>query len=137
MQWCETPGCPRRVKPGTKKCAGCRKQEWKEKYPEKAFEYDLARYGVTPYWYETKLAEQNGVCAICKKPETAKQGDKVQRLSVDHDHTSNQPRGLLCAACNRAIGLMKEDPARFEAAARYLMMYKVGTKLIDKVFLAT
>jgi len=123
MEWCETPGCSRRVKPGTKKCAGCRKQEWKEKYPEEAFEYDLDRYGVTPYWYEKKFAEQKGVCAICHKPETAKQRGRVQRLSVDHNHRTNESRGLLCTNCNRAIGLMQEDPSRFEAAAQYLKQY--------------
>jgi Recombination endonuclease VII len=83
----------------------------------------LKRFGVDPHWYEQKLAEQHGVCAICEKPETAKRNGKVMRLSVDHDHKTGKPRGLLCAACNRAIGLMKEDPQRLEAAAGYLRQH--------------
>jgi Recombination endonuclease VII len=41
-------------------------------------------------------------------------------LCIDHDHQRKTIRGLLCNACNTAIGLFEEDLDRFEAAAIYL-----------------
>jgi hypothetical protein len=73
------------------------------------------------------LIKQNGVCAICRKPETTyrkshiKGSDPVlRRLSVDHCHTTKKVRGLLCGNCNHSIGKMKDDPALLRAAADYL-----------------
>lgn len=50
------------------------------------------------------LEEQNGVCAICRQPETVKRNDKVRLLAVDHCHDTTKVRGLLCAGCNIMIG---------------------------------
>jgi hypothetical protein len=41
-------------------------------------------------------------------------------LTVDHDHVSGHVRGLLCSHCNRAIGLLSDDPKVIEAAASYV-----------------
>ena len=35
-------------------------------------------------------------------------------------------RALLCDQCNRAIGLMRDNPERLEAAAVYLRRYTRG-----------
>jgi Recombination endonuclease VII len=40
----------------------------------------------------------------------------LQFLYVDHDHRTGEVRGLLCNACNTAIGLLEEDRARISAA---------------------
>lgn len=75
-------------------------------------------YGVSLEWYETKLADQGGRCAICLEvPET--------RLAVDHCHRTGTPRGLLCFLCNSALGRFDDDPARLRRAADYLK--SVGT----------
>ncbi len=42
------------------------------------------------------------------------------KLMVDHDHTTGEVRGLLCHNCNRAIGLLREDPERLRRAIEYL-----------------
>ena len=54
--------------------------------------------GITWKWYEKKLKEQGGVCAICKRPP-----GEIQ-LHVDHDHSNGKPRGLLCGNCNMQLG---------------------------------
>lgn len=51
------------------------------------------------------------VCEVC--------GGR-QRLCIDHDHASGATRGVLCTPCNQALGFMRDDPERLEAAAGYL-----------------
>lgn len=53
-------------------------------------------------------------CEICGASE---------RLVGDHDHTSMEFRGTLCEACNKAIGLMRDNPSRLLAAADYLNQF--------------
>jgi hypothetical protein len=79
-------------------------------------------YGITLEEYNDILVKQNNVCAICNKPEKCLdyRTGTVKRLSVDHCHTTDKIRGLLCSGCNRGIGYLKEDFTIFEAATRYL-----------------
>ena len=58
-----------------------------------------ARYGITVEEYERLLEQQGFSCAMCS--ERCATG---KRLAVDHDHTTGAVRGLLCHACNRALG---------------------------------
>lgn len=76
-------------------------------------------FGITPQQYEAMHAAQNGLCAVCQKPET-KVTTGTCRLAVDHDHETGKVRGLLCANCNVGIGCFFDDPALLEAAAAYL-----------------
>ena len=39
---------------------------------------------------------QNGICPICDKPLKGK-------ISLDHDHTTGEPRGLLHQQCNMKV----------------------------------
>lgn len=68
-------------------------------------------------------AEQEGVCAICKNPETLIKENVKFDLCIDHDHATGRIRGLLCNKCNRAMGLMKDDPAVIQSAVDYLMRH--------------
>ena len=77
-------------------------------------------YGLTAEGYAQLLLLQNGVCAICRKPETHHNQHGLIPLSVDHNHATGKVRGLLCHVCNLAIGNMGEDPVRLRAAADYL-----------------
>jgi hypothetical protein len=45
---------------------------------------------------------------------------KPHSLCVDHDHGTGTVRGLLCRACNSALGLINDLPERAEAMAVYL-----------------
>jgi hypothetical protein len=68
------------------------------------------RYGISYQEYERLSAQQNDVCAICRKPESARHNSgAIRRLCVDHDHKTGEIRGLLCLRCNRVLGLMYDD----------------------------
>ena len=100
-------------------CMNAYQKEWYQKNPEKRrsqkFRY---QYGITVDQYNTLLAQQNGCCKICQSSQT---GDKHKKfLFVDHCHTTNKVRGLLCSHCNRGLGAFKDDPKRLQNAISYL-----------------
>lgn len=78
------------------------------------------KFGISRQEYAELFLKQNGVCAICKQPETATRFGKVKALCVDHCHTSGKVRGLLCSDCNTGIGKMKENREALLSAIRYL-----------------
>jgi len=83
--------------------------------------YGLKRYyGMSLAEYNVMLKAQDGVCAICKKVDTAIIQGEPKPLAVDHNHTTGVIRGLLCSPCNQSIGLFKEDPEILDVAAAYL-----------------
>ena len=41
-------------------------------------------------------------------------------MAVDHNHTTGKVRELLCAKCNKAIGLFQENIDTIIRAAAYL-----------------
>lgn len=73
------------------------------------------KFNMTVSHYEQMLADQNGVCAICKQPETVRKREDVCALSVDHDHSccpgprscGKCVRQLLCTLCNHAVGVLE------------------------------
>ena len=73
-------------------------------------------YGITLDDYERMLDEQGGGCAICGRTEK----EEGRRLAIDHCHTTNEVRGVLCGKCNQAIGMMDDDINRLKKAAKYL-----------------
>ena len=100
-------------------------REWRKKArianPDYYLNIDLKkRYGVTLEWYRETFSKQNGVCAICEQPETAKIRGKGIAMAVDHCHTTGKVRGLLCTQCNRALGLFRDDKDNLVRAISYL-----------------
>lgn len=83
--------------------------------PRRARAYTLRKsYGLSLEEYESAAEAQGGRCLICREhPE-----DGI--LRVDHHHGTGVVRGLLCDRCNRALGLLRDDPEVLEAAAAYL-----------------
>lgn len=76
----------------------------------------LKKYGMTLEEFEAKVKEQDGKCAICK--EELKFG--TGGCAVDHDHTTNRVRGLLCRLCNVGVGHFRENPELLLRAVAYL-----------------
>jgi hypothetical protein len=72
-------------------------------------------YGLSVIDFQKMVAQQNGVCAICREPERG-----GRSLSVDHNHITGHIRALLCSGCNKAIGFLRESPLLARAAATYL-----------------
>lgn len=120
-----------------KQRAACRR--WREKYPEKhraavdrwrrteagakkqkeCFRRNRLRrnFGLTVADFDRMFADQGGVCAICKEPETR---SRWYTLAVDHCHKTGRVRGLLCNRCNAAIGMLRDRPELAVAAGEYL-----------------
>lgn len=97
-------------------------RNWRQANPEKATSHNLKKmYGITLEQYEEIAVQQNGVCAICKNPEQALDKDGApRRMPVDHCHKTGKVRALLCTACNRALGLFKDNPEVLRSAAQYV-----------------
>jgi len=62
-------------------------------------------------------------CVICGSTE---------KLVVDHCHTTNQVRGMLCNHCNRGLGHFRDDPALLEFARIYLLSYSNTTSEVEE-----
>jgi len=99
----------------TKKYAKYRKQELRKKY---------RKYGLTEGWYEEQFAKQNGVCAICGKPEMRLHNmtKTLMPLSVDHNHATGKVRGLLCWGCNLTLHRV-EDSGWLNQSLEYLRKF--------------
>lgn len=85
----------------------------------KSVRRNLELYGMTLADYAFLFDSQNGKCAICGNAEMAR-----NRPSVDHCHRSGRVRSLLCDACNKLIGIAKENGDRLRAAATYVDMQR-------------
>ena len=113
-----------------KECHKIRQRDYTSRKPEKIWVFNLRRMGLTIADYELMDRQQQSLCAICFRPETKvdNRTGKVKRLSIDHDHSccggkkscKGCIRGLLCASCNHAIGLLDEDYERILALAQYV-----------------
>lgn len=89
--------------------------------PEAFRGYELKKnYGLSAKQYQEISEKQGHKCAICDQPEGYVIRGKVLSLAVDHDHKTGKIRGLLCAACNKALGLYKDSPDLLRRAIDYL-----------------
>lgn len=77
-------------------------------------EHYKTHYGISLEEYSMLVALAEGKCAICKTVPDGK-------LFVDHCHTSNKIRGLLCRPCNLLLGFAKDDTFVLEEAVKYLV----------------
>lgn len=130
-QQCAGPLGDRRITSLTRYCSDrCKRQASGARYHAQAKPADIARrqararsrwyaqYGVDETWYQETLAAQGGVCANDSCGRTPDEEGK--RLAVDHCHATGLARGILCEKCNRALGMLADDPARVRGLARYL-----------------
>lgn len=93
--------------------------EYIRKYGRK---YNLKKFGLTIKDYNLLLEKQNNKCAICK----CSSKEIKRHLSVDHNHKTNQIRGLLCSQCNSILGLAKEKTIILYNCIVYLLKNNNG-----------
>jgi len=99
-------------------------------YSNKGREHNLKkRFGITLEEYNQMNIKQKGRCAICGRPETYSftppDGLKrIRALSIDHNHETNEIRGLLCIKCNAGIGNFDENIEYLANAIAYLQKAK-------------
>lgn len=93
-------------------------------------------FGISLSEYNDRLANQNGVCAICSRPERVERDGEVIGLSLDHDHSKDKKdrsghRDLLCSHCNHAIGKFEDNPEYLQAAIAYLQKHSARPFVCD------
>ena len=87
--------------------------------------YYERNYGITEAQYEEFKAAQGHCCYLCGSPGfTIGKKNHTEKLAVDHCHATGVVRKLLCHNCNRALGLMKDNPELLRKAADYVEAYK-------------
>lgn len=99
----------------------------KEKYElvrsyEKKFHYQRRlkyQYNTTEEHIESLKAIQKGKCAIC---------EQEKRLVIDHCHSNQNVRGLLCNNCNTGLGQFMDNVEFLESAIEYLKVNKIESQ---------
>ena len=90
----------------------------KSRYLKANLRFQLRQWGVVEEEIEATTEAlwmgKHGVCDVCGS------GPDSRLLDVDHCHTTNRIRGVLCHHCNTALGLLGDDIARIAALAAYL-----------------
>jgi predicted nucleic acid-binding Zn ribbon protein len=92
---------------------------WREQHPHYNRMY---LYNLSAAEYEAMLAAQDNRCAICRTDEW---GGKHGVPHVDHCHSTNKVRGLLCDSCNAGLGRFKDNPEALMAAASYIVLHEM------------
>lgn len=104
-----------------------RKRHYEKRKTRADYERPFLReqHGMTELDYARMLVAQDGRCAGCNRAAPV----RGKALNIDHDHRCHPQggrscercrRGLLCAECNRALGLAYDDPETLERLAAYL-----------------
>lgn len=75
-------------------------------------------YGIDMIKFKEMLASQDHKCEICKTSFT------TASAVIDHNHSTNKVRGLLCSKCNRDLSLVENNPELINTMFNYLEKYK-------------
>lgn len=104
---CEGCGIIFNPKPQQKFCSGiCRDKHSRLKH----------KFNISIKDYNNLLYQQKNRCKICGIHQS-----KIEdNLCVDHDHKTGKIRGLICHHCNRALGLVKDNPMICFKMIKYL-----------------
>lgn len=81
----------------------------------------LRKLGLTNEQFILMNEKQQKKCAICGREERRiGRGGEIARLAIDHCHISGKIRGLLCHACNVALGSFEDNIEIIKSAIQYL-----------------
>ncbi len=108
-----------------KECNSKKSKEWYSKNKEvkkrSALKHHFKkRYGITFEERETMLQNQGGKCIICSQQILLTSENRNKRAVIDHCHSSNKIRGMLCHLCNTGLGAFKDNISILSNAIKYL-----------------
>ncbi len=80
---------------------------------------------------QAEALRRDAHCAICDGDQP---GGRFGNWHIDHDHQTGVVRGVLCAWCNTALGLLGDSPERIDRAADYLRTHdrRANTRPVQK-----
>lgn len=78
----------------------------------------MYKYGLSEENFNNMKLFCNNSCEICNKPFTEE--SRYTTACVDHNHETNNVRGLLCHTCNKALGGFKDSVTLLLRAIEYL-----------------
>lgn len=87
-------------------------------------------FGIGLEEFDAALEAQGGVCAICERPERATRDGEPIHLAQDHDHATMKNRGILCGACNKALGKFEDNPDFLRNAIVYLAKHSAPSAFV-------
>lgn len=89
------------------------------------------KYGISLEHYNLLLKTQNNKCLICGKEDSGFKNNFV----VDHNHETNEVRGLLCNKCNAHLHLLEnpDKKLRFEKYQLRALYSPEYLKILNKV----
>lgn len=94
-------------------------KKWRQENPEQMLRNwrrkGWRRAGIDPVAAEAALAAHDGCCACCGVGAPGGKG-----WCVDHDHATGRIRGIICNACNLAIGKLGDTLEGVLRAVKYL-----------------
>lgn len=102
-------------------CKGCmraKSKAWQQANPERTILHSRRAYlkrafGMTLEEYDEMCAKVGHACEAC--------GGNEDVLCIDHDHSTGEIRGILCADCNKALGFARDNPKALAGLLHYLM----------------
>lgn len=107
---------PGEIRPECRECDNKQRRERKQKEKQRdpdavRHKYLMKKYNISLDRYNEMVKEQNGLCWICEQEAD---------LVVDHDHETEEVRGLLCNLCNTSLGGFKDSTDSLKKAIKYL-----------------
>jgi uncharacterized Zn finger protein (UPF0148 family) len=108
----------RRSKRKNRATAAATERRWRENNPERYRERIWKQQGITLTWDEfiAMLDAQLWRCA------NSGCGAALEtNAHVDHCHATGDIRGVLCADCNRALGILRDSASRCAGLVEYLV----------------
>lgn len=89
-------------------------------------------YGITLDQYNDAVQSCYGQCEICENLPSGK--PQLSVLHVDHCHTTQELRGLLCHPCNVGIGAFHSSIDILQSAKEYLIKHGIKEDPIEEGF---
>lgn len=74
-----------------------------------------SKYGITIDIHNTMMEKQKNACGACRVLLLDR-----KHAHVDHCHKTNRVRGILCSACNKALGFAHDRIDKLEGLLSYL-----------------